>query len=352
MIETLARYRPGIETAINSLRPRFADLLHGINPWAPDLTDRLLAFAASGKLIRGSLAVASAELFGGTADSEVLQLAAALELVQSFLLVHDDIMDQDAIRRGKPALHEQYRRQGDDGGFSDPARFGESMAICGGDVAMLMALDVIASLARSPSTALRLTSLVAREISRVGVAQMADVANGHTPEAAGEQEIVNVYRFKTGRYTFSLPLMAGAICAGADQRIVEGLSEWGEIEGVIFQIRDDHLGVMGETERIGKPSGSDVAADKQTLHRLEFLSRIAGTEWEGLARWFGDDSITAEALALVQTAMRESGALDALQARIAALREEAAGILDALGLTQVQREALDAIDEFNATRLV
>jgi geranylgeranyl diphosphate synthase type I len=181
---------------------------------------------------------------------------------------------------------------------------------------------------------------------------MADVANGHRRTPATEQEIIDVYRFKTGRYTFSLPLMLGAIYAAEPAAVVDGLSRWGEIEGVVFQIRDDQLGIMGDTGEIGKPAGTDITSDKQTLHRFEFMNRTAGTRWEPLQAHFGGERLTQTELDEIRVAMRDSGALAALQDRISDFRRQAAHELDALELNEAQRSALDAIDEFNATRSV
>ena len=351
MISTLSAHRAGIVAAFERIAGEHGAALEKVNDLGPDLMNRLIAFASSGKLIRGSLVVATSEMLGTPADESVYTIAAALELVQSFLLVHDDIMDQDPVRRGKPSIHEQYRVAGVKQEYSETVRFGESMGICAGDVAVLLAVEAISALPIDPALALRLVRLVSAEIGKVGVAQMADVANGHRPTAANAQEIENVYRFKTGRYTFSLPMMLGAIYAGQTDEIVRGLSEWGELQGVVFQIRDDQLGVMSDTDEIGKPAGTDITSDKQTLHRLEFFAR-SGAEQERLRALFGSGSISQKDLTDLRDAMKSTGTLAALDDRVASLRDRASQILDRLTLTNDQRTRLNEIDAFNSSRTV
>ncbi len=351
MIASLTAHRQGISDAIRDIAAQYGSAAAQVNDWGPDLLDRLVDFATAGKLIRGSLVVATASLFGTRPDESLYTIAAALELVQSFLLIHDDIMDQDPVRRGKQAIYTQYQNRGQAEDYRDWTRFGESMGICAGDVAILLAIEAVASLPVEPAKGLQLVRLISAEISKVGIAQMADVANGHRPNDASADEIVSVYRYKTGRYTFSLPMMLGALYAGQSEAAVDALSEWGELQGVVFQIRDDQLGVMSETEEIGKPAGSDITSDKQTLHRLEFLARC-GADQPGLAELFGSDSIASEELDTLRSAMQTSGVLDALERRVRSLRAKAAEVIQKLDLTSAQREALAEIDAFNAERSV
>ncbi len=352
MIAELAVHRQPIVDALRALDRDLGEELAGVNHWGEDLRVRMLEFAQRGKLIRGSLVAASAAAFGRPADRAVYTVAAAVELVQSFLLIHDDVMDEDPVRRGVPAVFEQYREFGSEHGFRHGQRFGESMAICAGDVAILVVFAAIGSVDIEEAARARLVSLIAREIAKVGVAQMADVANGHNPAPATEEEIISVYRFKTGRYTFSLPLMLGAILAGTDATVVDALCRWGDLQGVVFQIRDDQLGIMGDTEQTGKPVGSDIMANKQTLHRLMLFEAIAGTAWEDVRACFGRDRLSIEEVRRVRRAFEETGTIGLLDRRIARLRSDAARELSGIELGDAPRLLLDAIDAYNAAREV
>ncbi len=352
MIDTLGVYREGILDALAGIDEGHGAVLGKVNTWGEDLRARLVEFASRGKLIRGSLVLAASEAFGLPAGKAGYTVAAAVELVQSFLLIHDDIMDEDPIRRGVPAVFEQYRRHACDGGFRHPSRFGESMAICGGDVAILMAISAVGGIEAPEDVRLKLITLIGEEIAKVGVAQMADVANGHSTRAATEAEILSVYRFKTGRYTFSLPLMLGAIIAGADESAAEALSTWGELQGVVFQIRDDHLGIIGETGAIGKPAGSDISANKQTLHRLYLLDRVPGTNWSDVSGFFGHDHLSSAQIRRVRDALEGTGTSALLEEKINELRAEAEAVVENAGFADATLDVLHAIDTYNAGRSI
>jgi geranylgeranyl diphosphate synthase type I len=325
--------------------------LDRVNRWAPDLRTRLLEFASRGKLIRGALVATGAEVFGAAADRDVYRVAAAMELIQSFLLIHDDIMDEDSLRRGQPAIFEQYRQLGVERSFRRNQRFSESMGICAGDVAMLLAFEGASTTGLPAELQREVVMRLAQEIADVGVAQMADVANGHTAEPALETEILSVYRYKTGRYTFSLPLMLGGVIAGAAQDDLDTLGQWGELEGIIFQIRDDQLGLLGSEEETGKPAGSDIISDKQTIHRLLLQERAAGTNWQHVLAYFGARELPADAIEEVREALDDLGVIAEIDSRIVKLGAESDAMLESLtAVTPAGRETLGEISAFNRQR--
>ncbi len=231
------------------------------SPWATAALDMLQDYTSAGKMLRGSLACLGFDLAYGADRSTVVPVAAALELLQSFLLIHDDIMDRDATRRGQPSIHERYARIAEDRGTADALHFGYSMAICVGDVANELAFEVLS--AGGPE----IVSLVATEIAKTGFAQMSDVANGLLESEPSIDEILTVYRYKTGRYTIALPLAVGAACAGADTSLKESLAEAGEQLGIVFQLIDDKIGLFGDASTTGKPVGSDIEENKKTVIR-------------------------------------------------------------------------------------
>ena len=213
-----------------------------------DVLRRLKEYVVRGKLLRGALVFLGYEAAegprlaspDGEAERRCLAAAAAMELTQSFLLIHDDIMDKDEVRRGVPSLHRQYREFSQERGVEDAEHLGVSLGICVGDVGVFLAMELLAQ--ADPS----LLSTYARELNLVGLAQMDDVYFGQAPEEPAVDRIVQVYRFKTGRYTFSLPLVLGAALGGADQGTQEALARFGEELGVVFQIKDDEIGLFGE----------------------------------------------------------------------------------------------------------
>ena len=351
MIPELSKHHEAVRSALNRIVATYGAGWEAVNEWGVDLRSRIVEFAGRGKLIRGALVAAGCEAFGGRTDESVYEAAAVVELVQSFLLIHDDIMDEDRVRRGAPAVVEQYRQAGLDRSYMRVDRYAESMGICAGDVALLVAIQALSGLSVGAETAARLVGLVAGEIALVGVAQMGDVANGHSRREIPDQEIITLYRYKTGRYTFSLPLMMGAALAGAGAATIDRIAAWGELQGVVFQIRDDLLDVTEDSDRTGKPTGSDVVANKQTLWRRMLLERLDAAERGRLVGLFGKDDLAESELAELREALVSTGTQDELERRISEFRREAARIVEGIsGITSDGMKMLTALDRYNSER--
>jgi geranylgeranyl diphosphate synthase type I len=298
--------------------------LGSVNSWGEDVCRRLIAFSRGGKMLRGKLLVRSYLLSGGDAggEGEAVRAAAALELIHAAFLIHDDIMDQDRSRRGAPSLHAQYQELGRSQGLRAPGHFGQSMGICAGDVALFLAFRLLSGLEAEDGVRRRLLALFSRETSRVAVAQMQDVYHGARPDMAAEEEIITLYRHKTARYTFSLPLMAGAVLAAGPEALCAGLEAIGESLGLIFQIKDDELGLFGSEEKIGKPAGSDVREGKKTLYLLYLWQRADKAQKAMLAGVIGGRRSDPAGLAAVRRLVEKLGVREDVAARLSELAEE------------------------------
>jgi geranylgeranyl diphosphate synthase type I len=240
--------------------------LAAVNAWGADLVDRIRPFLTGGKMIRGSLILAAHDRFGGTAGRDAVKAAAAMELFHSAFLIHDDIMDDDPLRRGQPSLHVQYRTLAETEGLSDSAGFGRGAALCAGDVLLFLGYEILSTLTSASAVKTGVQRLFARELAHVGPAQVQDVYSAKTRRAVSREDIIRLYTYKTALYTFSLPLSVGARLAGAGPKILMELSEIGRELGLIFQIKDDELGQFGDERATGKPVGSDVGEGKKTLY--------------------------------------------------------------------------------------
>ncbi len=316
-----------------------------ISGWTDDVIARLGDYAGRGKLIRGALVPFGESLFRGSHTPGSVDLGVAMELLQTFLLIHDDIMDDDDVRRGGPAVHVQFREESPDGRVNE--RYGISQGICVGDVAAFLALHRIATAQLDPPVRDSVHRIVGIEIVRVGLAQMQDVYHGWSPEASVES-ILDVYTFKTGRYTFSLPLMLGAIVAGQPEETIAHLSELGEALGRIFQIRDDELGLYGDEEDTGKPSGSDVRENKKTLLRTMF--DLHCSESASYGHLFGKRDISAAELQQLRDHFDTCGARGAAEEIVQREASRCRDIIDAMSLSDEARGELLGVLSFNLSR--
>ena len=204
----------------------------------------------------------------------VLPALAALELMHTFALVHDDVMDESATRRGHPTAHRifaaQHARRG------DPERFGSASAILVGDLCLVWADQL---LARSPVPAATLIAARAhydRMRVEAVAGQFLDVLGETQPDDWSVERALLVARHKTASYTVRRPLLFGLALAGpADDAVGQAYSRYGLLVGEAFQLRDDLLGTFGDPQVTGKPAGDDLRTGKPTA--LLMLARRLGT---------------------------------------------------------------------------
>ncbi len=271
--------RNEIAGALDALLARKGAELARVSPLGAEACGKLGEFASRGKMIRGAL-VSYASGLGGMSGDAPVAVGMAMELFQSALLVHDDIMDRDAQRRGRPSVHFQYAEEARGAGLREPDHLGNSLGICAGDIAFFLAFEVLGELGVDPAIRARLVSLFSRELALVGVAQMMDMAAAASSSEKSVEEILRLYLYKTGRYTFSLPLVAGGILGGLAEERVSELDRVGEHLGMLFQIKDDEIGLFGDPADTGKPVGSDIREGKKTIFHA-FLLRLSpqGSLW-------------------------------------------------------------------------
>jgi len=224
-------------------------------------------------------------LAGGGADEEaILETAVSIELLHTFLLVHDDIIDRDDFRHGEPTLHRRYaefgRKHFPD---RDVEHFGNSIALIVGDLLSAMSNDIIF---RAPFPQERIFEALSRlqsVVSYTVIGQAQDIYMEYRREAT-EEEILRMYKNKTARYTMERPIQMGLLLAGDQGTLADRLSGYALPLGIAFQIQDDILGVFGSEVKIGKPVGSDIQEGKLTLLVAYALERGTREQQEELRR--------------------------------------------------------------------
>ncbi|HHV64143.1 MAG TPA: polyprenyl synthetase family protein [Peptococcaceae bacterium] len=237
-------YQSLIEDYLNSL------------PLKGNLLAESMAYSlmGGGKRFRPVLALACVELVGGQ-PKEFVREASALELIHTYSLIHDDLpaMDNDDFRRGKPSNHK---------------KFGEAAAILAGDALLTYSFELLAQpLDISPAKQLRVIRETAQAAGWQGMVEgqvLDTLGNGQHKTL---QEIENVHKKKTGALLIASARL-GAILGGGTEFEIEKITKYAEYLGLAFQIQDDILDVVGESETIGKPAGSDQKLAKSTYPSL------------------------------------------------------------------------------------
>ncbi|WP_413317770.1 polyprenyl synthetase family protein [Agrococcus sp. 1P02AA] len=265
-----------------------------------------------GKLLRPRLVLIAA---GDAVDRDaVITAAAAIELLHAALLVHDDVIDADAERRGEPTVAHAASSTATAAGLdaASATRLGLTTAIVAGDALLVRALAALGCIDVAAATRIRVLDVVERSMVHAAEGEHDDVLlAGSAPE---EDVITRILEDKTADYSFRAPLEVGALLGGRDDAAVEALGEIGLRLGVVYQLRDDLLGVFGDEAVTGKSALSDIRAGAPTL--LSALAR-RDAAWASVAQHYGDPTADPGAAARVRAVMRGSGALAAVEQRIA-----------------------------------
>lgn len=228
---------------------------------------------AGGKRLRPMLMEASYQMFGGAGEA-LDAFMAAIEMIHTYSLVHDDLpaMDNDLYRRGKKTTHAVY---------------GEAMGVLAGDALLNFAFETVADAVVRSASDMRVTKAFAVLAKKAGIygmigGQVVDVESEKKGQQIDRDCLDFIYRLKTGAL-IEASLMIGAILAGASEEEVLLMEEAGTKLGLAFQIQDDILDVTSSLEVLGKPIGSDARNEKATYVAFEGLEK-AGEEVERLSR--------------------------------------------------------------------
>lgn len=222
---------------------------------------------AGGKKIRPSLVVLSCEAVGGKSE-DALKTAASMELIHTFSLIHDDIMDKDEMRRGKPSVHMLW---------------GEPMAILAGDTLFSKAFETILDTdveSIPPKRVVDALRTVVDSCIKICEGQALDIGFEGKLDVK-EDEYMNMIYKKTAAL-IAASTKAGTILGGGNEEQIEALAEYGRLIGLAFQIQDDYLDVVSEEEDIGKPVGSDIVEGKMTLMVVHALANASKDDKERL----------------------------------------------------------------------
>lgn len=287
----------------------------GSPPLYKEAINQLTEFGTRGKLIRGCLLLLGQKLSGGEINKNILNIALALELTHSALLIHDDIIDNDRLRRGQKTIFFQYAEKGNRIKARNPLLYGQSMAICIGDTAFFLAYKFLNEGLKDTSHQLKfkITQLYTQEIAFLATAQMQDSYFGMVNKNPTASQIIDVYLSKSARYTFSLPLVIGAVLAGAHENVTKLFWELGEHLGILFQIKDDELGLFGSPKTTGKPTDGDIKENKKTLHRFFLFQKATQPQKKKLNHIFGTDHLTSRDIKYVRFLVHSLGVIQELE---------------------------------------
>lgn len=277
-----------------------------LHPCYAELWDDVARTASGGKRFRPALLMAVHALLGGTDAAVAAEVAGAVELLHTGFLMHDDVIDGDQTRHGRPNVSgagaARARALGADA--TEERLWGDTAGILAGDLALIGAVRTVALCGADPRTVRQLLDLLDTAVHASAAGELRDVQLPVDNEGTTVAEVLAVAEMKTAAYSFQLPLQAGAVLAGAGEELVAGLGELGRLLGVAYQLHDDLVGMFGDEQRAGKSVRSDLREGKRT----PLIVHASSTPWWPTIAACVDHRGTTDAkVALVRSTLDECG---------------------------------------------
>ena len=277
-------------------------------------------FTGGGKRLRAIMPRLVGEAVGNGHQGHYT-LGACIEIIHNFTLVHDDIMDQDPIRRGLDAVHVA---------FDDPT------AINAGDAMLALGFEMLADSEHIDDSQLRhVVSAIGQMVRNVAEGQQEDF-EFEDRESVSEAEYISMIAGKTSAM-FETCAETGAILAGADSETVNNMANWGLNLGLCFQIMDDYIDMTSDTETLGKPAGSDIVQGKRTLIAIHALE--SGADLPTFKKLFGTESTDNSELSTAVQELRNNGSIQYELDR-------------AMEHHRIAHDCLDKLEQTNAVNLL
>jgi geranylgeranyl diphosphate synthase, type I len=347
-------FRARIEQALREFLDRRGIEMMSCSPSLEPAVHALRDFLlAGGKRLRPAFCYWGWRGAGGHAgEPGIITAAAALELLHGCGLIHDDIIDASDLRRGQPSVHRRFadlHRRGRLHG--SPENFGTAAAILLGDLCLTWC-DQMFDESLLPAPAVRaaksLFHLMHTEVLSGQYLDMLEQSLG----TVSLPRSLTVIRYKTAKYTVERPLHVGGLLAGADEKLLAGYSRFALPIGEAFQLRDDVLGVFGDSTQTGKPAGDDLREGKHTVLIALAMERGSRAQRRDLDRLLGHQTLTHEGIDVLRSIIIDTGALDSVEEQIdsqmsvacqalyeAPLTDEVRAGLTNLAVASIQRSA-------------
>lgn len=272
-----------------------------------ELWNELELNTAGGKRFRPRMVFAAYQALGGSDLEAAAYIGAAFELLHTALIVHDDVIDGDFVRRGAPNIAGSFRARARSAGASekDAEHRGISAAVIAGDLALFNAYRLIDRSGVGDATRERLLQVMDDALFASAAGELIDVDFSWIPEVPRVDDILAMERLKTAVYSFECPLQAGAILAGSDEEVVATLGEFGREIGIAYQLVDDLLGVFGTEAETGKTTVGDLREGKRTV-LIAYATALAS--WDQHSAVFGDPGLSDDDAATLRAHLVDCGA--------------------------------------------
>ena len=298
-------------------------------------------YSYGGKRLRGFLAWLGYRLGGGRDIKRIREISLALELLHSFLLIHDDIIDDSDIRRGKATIHKRYEKYFDN-------HYGVSQAIIIGDIACFEAIKLINESNLAKDIKKQVLAKALNILLETGYGEALDVEYSH--KKVNLSKIMQMTTLKTAKYTFAGPLLIGAISAETNKIMLSALESFAMNVGTVFQMQDDILGVFGDEKILGKSMLSDMKEGKNTILIYKARELASRPDRRTLDRLWGNEKSQSRDLEKARRIIEKSGALSWCEQEKQRLAKKAKGYITNITADWYYRGILEEVIDFAGSR--
>ncbi|MCK9594475.1 MAG: polyprenyl synthetase family protein [Candidatus Omnitrophica bacterium] len=320
-------------TVEEALKKHVSDM-DGIYPFkrlSPLLGESIKEYIARpGKRVRPMLFVLGYLAFAKKPASGLYQSALSIELLHDFMLIHDDIIDKSDSRRGRPSMHKMLNNRLR---LDKSVKFnGQDLAIVVGDIIYAMAIKSFLSIKENPVRKEKALNKLLDAVLYTGAGQFIEIIYGiKRIDKINKNDIYRIYDLKTAYYTFAYPLSIGATLAGAPEKQIKKIFDYGLILGRAFQIKDDILGIFGNEEETGKSSLTDLQEAKRTLLIWYAYNNSPKKDRSQISAVFSKKKVGRTDLSRMRQIIHGSGALAYAKGQISTAAKKADKIISSLG---------------------
>lgn len=292
---SLLNYKDKIDSELDKF---FESKLKGAEGVERTVIEELRAFTMrGGKRVRPIFMIMG-YLLNGAVDERIVRASISLELMQSYMLIHDDLIDRSEVRRNAPTMHRSFK-------FDE--RTNEGIAIIAADIANAYSHELLIKSEFSGPALLEALKALESAFETTGVGQLLDMTLPFKSEVT-PKDVTKVHMLKTAEYTIGGPMKIGACLSGFDK--IRLIDSYAIPLGIAFQMQDDILGLFGDEKTLGKSVKSDVMEGKIT-HLIVFArERSSKTDADFLRRMLGNQKVTDDEFLRFREIVRKSGALE------------------------------------------
>lgn len=338
----LKKYNQDINPVIDDFFAETKKKVTSIAPLTGQMVDDYKEFLMGGKKLRGCGILLGYEMFGGRNKGQGLLASLTIEIIHAFLLIHDDIMDRDKLRRGRPTMHIKYAKEHGE-------HYGISMAIDVGDEGIFLAYNLLNSLDLPRERLSKATQFLSHLLMETGLGQALDITY-EVEKRFTEEDVLKVHRYKTAEYTIPGPISIGAILAGAREAQLQDIKDFGIPVGIAFQLRDDELGMFSTEEELGKPVDSDLRESKVTILIVKAFELAKGEDLNFLKYAHGNKNLTVKEVERVRKIIKDTGALEYSQKLSRKLVEDGKKFIPRITYNPKYQQLLSELADFTIER--